>query len=326
MSEQTTIYTVSDAAFFPATAALINSLRLMGHKEEVCIGDAGLTGDQVDRLRAHVRVVPLASTAPINPQLLKPFAHQLGPTGIVIVIDSDMIVTRPLDDVVAMAERGQICAYADPERDRWFAEWQDLFQLPGPPRRQAYVSTNFVAFSVSAWPDLLKQWWEACGRVPSQRTLLRGAANEDPLAQADQDALNAVLMSRIPDDALTMLPADERPVPLRGRVQVRDVRRLACTLDGRPVRILHRGGKRKPWEPRSWWHVRLDAYTKLFPRAVIAPDVPLRLSPRELPLWLRSGMGARLAMGGLSLFNAITWAGVRTLRAAAASMRGDGAR
>jgi hypothetical protein len=41
---------VSDAAFFPATVALINSVRLMGSTDEVCVADAGLRSDQIERL------------------------------------------------------------------------------------------------------------------------------------------------------------------------------------------------------------------------------------------------------------------------------------
>jgi hypothetical protein len=239
--------------------------------------------------------------------LLKPFAHLLEPAGTVIVIDSDMILTSPVHDVVTMTDQGRICAYADPERDRWFAEWERLFGLPRPPRRQAYVSTNFVAFSVASWPGPLDAWWQACRRVPSERTLLGGAPNEDPLAQSDQDALNAVLMSRIAPEALRLLPPDERSVSLRGRVRVRDAHRLTATIEDRPVRLLHRCGRWKPWEPRSWWHVRLDAYSRLSPRVATAGEVAIPLSPRELPLWMRSSSGGRLAMGALDLLNTITW-------------------
>jgi hypothetical protein len=326
MGGPTTFFTVSDAAFFPATVALINSVRLMGSTDEVCVADAGLRSDQIERLRTHARVVQVGSAVPRNPQLLKPFASRLQPAGTVIVIDSDMILTGPVDDVVAMTEQGRICAYADPERDRWFLEWERLFDLPGPPRRQPYVSTNFVAFSTSSWPHLLEAWWEACGRVPPERTLLGGAANEDPLAQSDQDALNAVLMSRVPPEALTILPPDERPVPLRGRARVRDPRRLRVAVGDRPVRLLHRGGRWKPWEARSWWHARLDAYTRLFPRVTTGPDVALRLSPRELPMWMRSGSAGRMAMGGLDVLNTFTWTGVRAIRAAASRVRAARAR
>jgi hypothetical protein len=315
MGEQATFYTVSDAGFFPGTVALLNSLRLTGHRHQLCVADAGFTGKQRTRLQSLCTVVSVGRRGRPNPQLLKPFPYALAPSGTIVITDSDFIVTASLEDTLAACERGMICVFADPEEDRWFATWQDAFALPNPPRRQPYVSSGFVAFSTNHWPDLLGLWWRACRRVPSRRTALQGASNRDALAQSDQDALNAILMSQVPERALALLPPEDRPVPI-DPVKIQDVHQLKCFVGTRRVKLVHRGGKRKPWRRGSWWEVKREAYTMLFPRVVLARDVPLKLAPTEVPIWLRDGLGGRLTLGLLGNANRVTWGIYLTLRAA----------
>ena len=51
MSAPATFYTVTDAEFFPGTVALLNSLRLVGHREPLVVLDNGLTPEQRDAAR-----------------------------------------------------------------------------------------------------------------------------------------------------------------------------------------------------------------------------------------------------------------------------------
>jgi hypothetical protein len=142
-----TFYAVGDSRYFLPLVALLNSLRLTGHQHELVVGDCGLTADQRAQLRPCCRVFPLRDQTQRHPVLFKPFPYLWRPTGTVVIIDADMIVTGPLEPILSLAGQGKICAYPDPDHDRWFAEWQQLFDLAGAPRHQTYVSSHFVAFS-----------------------------------------------------------------------------------------------------------------------------------------------------------------------------------
>ena len=93
-----TFYTIANARYFLGLVALLNSLRLKGHDEELVVLDEGLTPEQRERLEPHVTLVELPrerlSATPCSP---KPYPRPCSsPTGVVTLIDSDMIVTQPL--------------------------------------------------------------------------------------------------------------------------------------------------------------------------------------------------------------------------------------
>ena len=106
--------------------------------------------------------------------LLKSFPHTLEPEGIVVIIDSDMIVTRSLEPVLEQAEAGQVCMFADiqDQRHRFVPEWEDAFGLTAPLRRAHYMNAGFIALSTRHHPDLLRRYWEVCRRIPSSETLV----------------------------------------------------------------------------------------------------------------------------------------------------------
>lgn len=118
------------------------------------------------------------------------------------------------------------------------------------------------------------------------------------------DALNALLMSELEPDATEVLPehGSAHPDDLL-RAQVDDSRTLACTLDGRPVSILHYSLAPKAWEPNAWLRVRDDAYVRLLPRVLFGDDVPLRLEARDVPFWLRPRRSARRLVRALDHAN-----------------------
>jgi hypothetical protein len=239
--------------------------------------------------------------------MAKAFPYLLNTSGVVALIDSDAIATGSLQPNLKAAEEGKICAFADPEVDRYFPEWQELFHLSAPPRRQSYVTASYVVFSTKHWPRLLERWWQANSCVPSERTLRFGAPNSDPLAQGDQDALNAILMSEVAAESLLVLPHTERAAGKLPEVRVVNARKLQCKYQGSRTTILHVDGGRKPWEQRSILQIRNDAYVRLMSRLLFSDDVPLTIAPRELPIWLRPGLLPELTLRFLSAFNAATY-------------------
>ena len=288
-----TFYTIADAGFFPGLVALLNSLRLTGNSGELVVLDLGLTPAQRSLVEPHVTLVELPEGLAGRPMLLKAYPHELGATGTIVVIDSDMIVARSLADIVALAGEGRICAYPDhrSHHDRWFAEWGKELELRAPLRRRKYLNAGFLALSTEHWPDLLGRWWELCGRVPLDQHFGR---YEQPFWAGDQDVLNAILASEVPVEALAELPAEEEAYPDDLlEVEVVDTQTLRCELGGRPTTILHYALGPKAWQQKAWVRLRDDAYVRLLPRLLFGDDVAVRLEPKSVPLWLRPGASAR---------------------------------
>ncbi len=126
-----THYTISDHGFFLGTVALLNSLRLTGNLGELVVLDAGLTPNERDLLAAHGTVFAPPKEVDGHPSIMKPYPHLLEPCGVIVLIDSDMIVTGSLDHVFELARDGRICAYPE-SKPRWFAEWHKVLKLPHP--------------------------------------------------------------------------------------------------------------------------------------------------------------------------------------------------
>lgn len=361
MLSEAAFYTVTDARFFPGTVALINSLRLVGHEEPIVALDNGLTAAQRDRLEAVVSVVEAPDDARLkSPLTLKPFPLLIGAKGTVVIIDSDIIVAASVAPALALAAEGRICLYPDlpEEQERWCSEWRELFSLSRPPRRQTYVNSGFVAFSVEHWPNLLEDWWEACGAIPADQVF---TAEDQPFRYGDQDALNAILMSEVPPTAQAVLPYESIAYPAE-RSEVVDERGLGCVRDGHQVSILHHLTGPKVWSEEGLYRMVLseewslagrfpveglprltladhwartvrgrlplpDPYIRLFPRVVGCGDVVLRLRPGDVPWWLRRGLRQRAALRHYRVFWALWLAKVtvrRRLRSLLGRMRRSG--
>jgi len=286
-----TYYTVSEDAFFLGTVMLVNSLRLTGNDGNVVVLDAGLTVEQRTLLERHADVVKLPPTER-NPATLKPYPHRLNPAGTVVVIDSDIVVTAPLDDALDLARDGKIVAtpaWSDEGRERWFPEWEETLRLRAPLRREEWFHNGFVVLSVDRWPHLLRRWAELTDLAPPEQAF----RDEQPFNAPDADSLNAMLMSEIRRDALALLPFGDEA--FGGDVVIDDVDALRCTLNGKPTRFLHYPDSPKPWQRRGWVRVGVPAYGRIMRRLLFADDVPIRVEPSSAPLWLRSGPWGRCA-------------------------------
>jgi len=292
VTEPVSYCAVADERVFPGVVALLNSLRLTGHREPVHVLDAGLTTEQRRLLAPQCCLATPALGMPTHPGLLKPFIAPPDFEGVLVFLDSDLIVTGSLAPVVAAAADGGVCAFPDPDQGRYFDEWREIFGIRAELRRQTYVSSHFVAFSTVAWPDLLPRWGELCARIFDRDVFTDDP--DSPVDAADQDALNALLMSEMPAHATRLLPARSRvqgPLEAR-RTRILDRASLSCEHARHRPLVIHIGGKRipKPWQPAARPWVRRDAYTRFLRRLLHGRDVVLPLaSYSALPPWLSEG-------------------------------------
>ncbi len=278
--------------------ALVNSLRLQGRTDPITVLDLGLHEAQREALRTECDLVVPPAHSPRHPWLLEPQACMLRDAETVVYVDADIIVSGSLDRVIDTARQGYICVYADVPSTRWFAEWEDIFTLALPPRRQPYINAGFLAFSSRAFPDLLARWFDCCDRLVNQPTYLDTGSLDSPTALSSQDALNAILMSEVAPDRIAFLRAEaeaQGPDQL-ARTRVVDVECLICHFDGLPTTLLHAWGSPKPWEPAAAKGLRRSAYLQCMRRLLTADDVAVPLAPASLPVWLRPGARGMLSV------------------------------
>jgi len=297
---QVTYYTVATPPYFLGTVTLLNSLRLTENEGDVVVLDAGLLPDQRRVLASGARIVPIDG-AFAHPVLMKTYAGKLDPAGVVVVLDSDVIVTGSLHEYFAVAREGKICAYPDRNdvRLRWFPEWEQTLRLRVPLRRDTYVNSGFVVFDSDRWPTLLGRWAEVCRLIPSEAMF--GARS--PFNAPDQDALNALLMSEFPKGAVGLLP--EEDWAFGGNAKLEDLDTLRCSAHGKPKLMLHYLGHPKPWQSRGWLRLGGMDYVLLMKRLLFADDVPIRVSADQVPLWLRPTRGGRSVLRGLGAANSV---------------------
>ncbi len=294
-----TVFTLADASYFPGLVGLVNSLRLTGNPYEVVALDGGLTDRQRELLAPEIRIVPRPASWTESPYLWKAVVGQLDPAGVFVWLDSDLLVTRSLDDVVELARQGRICVIRDdwpPGFERFFPEWEDLFELAAPCRPQTYVNAGFFAFDVARWPTLLERWEACCRRVPPEG-ILNGDYETDPLWGGDQDALNALLMSEVPSGAVEYLPSGEMAhAKGMAAVRVTDRSRLVVTNGDAYPRVLHYTWLPKPWQREGWRRVKHDAYVTLLIRSLFGEGATVRIPRSSVPLWLRPGLTGKASL------------------------------
>jgi hypothetical protein len=283
----TAFYCVTDSRYFLGAVAMVNSLRLLGHREPVYVLDCGLTAHQRQLLAPHATLVPAPSDAP--PWLLKTVAPLRHPAEVMVLIDADIIVTRSLSELIHRAAEPRVIAIEN-DTDRFVAEWADLLGL-GEVRRQPYVSSGLVLLGEPLGQDVLTLMGQLQDRVDFDRSFWRGNDRDYPFLYGDQDILNAILASRVERERMVALGNRLAPNPPFQGLRVLDPATLRCAhRDGTEPYALH-NFYRKPWLVRT----RSNPYSRLLTRVVLGPDVTLRLDPSELPLRLRTGAGAQVA-------------------------------
>jgi hypothetical protein len=282
VNEPAAFYCVSDRRYFLGAVGLINSLRLLGHTQPIYLLDCGLTEPQRELLKDHVTLVRDQSGTP--PWLLKTIAPLAHPAEVMVLIDADMIVTRPLDELIETAGEGKLVAAIN-DRDRFRPDWGELLGL-GPVRRGPYLSSGLVVVERELGTEVLELMDRLQDRVDFDRTFWRDNVSDYAFLYGDQDVLNAILASElVASERVEALAHRFAPTPPFGRLRVVDRRTLRCRYrDGVEPYVVHHFTT-KPWlEPTHH-----GVYSRLLQRALIGPGVEVSVSPQELPLRLRTG-------------------------------------
>jgi hypothetical protein len=291
---------IVDSAYFLGAVALVNSLRLTGHTGEIAFLDVGMDARQREFLEQAAMVHDGPAGAGWLSVFVKPMLVKLHPDRSVVLLDNDLVITSSLEPLLSAADEGKIAVFEQPDSTRWFAEWEQLFALREPLRHGPYVNSGCIALSTSRWREFLDRWYELGQSVSAARAgrpfvLRPQEVVSDPVGYPDQDTLNALLMSEVPESAVRIWPHKLTPFwEERHDVRVLDPHSLRCGVDGQTPYFLHSTGQPKPWQPKGWLRLRFFAFNRLLTRVLVGEDVPLRLRPEQIPPWLRPGLRGRL--------------------------------
>jgi hypothetical protein len=290
-------FTIADADYYLGLVALVNSLRFHGHTDPITVLDLGLTEAQRSEISAECDLVRLPPGAPDNPWLLHPLVCQTRLAKTTVYIDSDIIVTSPLDEILATAGRGAICVFADYLEDRWSAAWEEIFGLGVPPRRQPYVNAGFLAFSTDHFPSFLERWTECCKRITHDAGVASDVDLASPTGLASQDALNALLMSEVGAERVSVQPSRTlaQGAWQLAKTRVVDGKLLDCQRDGVSTMLLHSWGNPKPWQAAAGPDLRRTAYLLCLRRLLNGDDVAVRSSQPRVR-WLAAGVRGTCAL------------------------------
>jgi len=281
MAPEAAFYCVADARYFAGAVGLVNSLRLVGHDEPIYLLDCGLTGPQRELLAACVTVVAAPTDAP--PWLLKTAAPLAHPADVMVLLDTDVVVTRSLRPLIERAAGGRLVAFENPI-DRFVPEWGELLDL-GPARRGPYVSSAVLCVERSLGTEVLGLLSDRQAAVDFERTFWRRNEPGYPFTYADQDVLNAILATRVAPDLLVALDARLAPTPPFTGLRVIDERALRCAYDDGVEPYLVHHHVVRPWlEPTHH-----GVYSRLLRRLLVGPEIPIRVPKDAIRLWLRSG-------------------------------------
>ena len=281
-------FCVSSEPYFLGAVGLVNSLRLVGHREPILVMDCGLSPAQREALGSEAEIVP--APAGREPHTLKPALPLARPADVMVLIDADMIVTRTLRPLIEDAAEGRVVAFRN-HADRFVPEWGPLLGL-GALERRPYVCSGFLAAPRASGEEVLGLLDERQGRVDLSRSYFGSHDDDYPLLYADQDVLNAVLAARVGADRVEALDPKLAPmVPFEG-LEVEDPETLTCAFaDGTEPYLVHHSLSPKPWQRPTPEGV----YSRLLRRLLTGNDLAIRLPASAIPPTLRSGPRGALA-------------------------------
>jgi hypothetical protein len=278
-------YCLSDDRYFLGAVGLINSLRLVGHSEPILVCDCGLTAEQRGLLEPQATLVRGDPDAP--PYLQKTLVPLSHPAEVMVLIDADMIVTRPLTDLIERAAGGGVVAFRN-DRDRFVPDWGELLDL-GTARRRPYASVGLVVLGSEAGRELLRLMDDRQSRVDFERTYFRDGDPDYAFMYPEQDVFNAILCTRVDPERVAVLDGRLAATPPYRGLRLLDETALRCAYrDGVRPFVLHQF-VRKPWlEPM--YH---GIYPRLLARLLLGDDVAVRVPQAQVPVRMRDGPRAR---------------------------------
>jgi hypothetical protein len=294
-------YCVSDARYFLGAVGLINSLRAVGNDEPVFLLDCGLTGPQRKLLAAEAQIVDAPSGVP--PWLLKTILPLAQPAAVQVLVDTDMIVTRPLGPLLDHAADGAVIAFRD-RQQRFFEEWGELPGL-GAARPRPYVSSGFVVLGGDLGGRVVQLFHTHQDCVDFELTFWRRDVPDYPYRYADQDVLNAVLATSVDPGDVEALDQRLAPTPpFRGlRVESGGGPRLECSYrDGTRPYLVHQY-LRKPWLEETYD----GAYSRLLRGLLNSPDEAIVVPGDQLPVRLRDDAEGRAARRRANARDFLRW-------------------
>jgi hypothetical protein len=292
-------YCVADERYFLGAVGLVNSLRLVGHREPIFLLDCGLDDEQRELLAPEVELVRAPAGAP--PWLLKTAIPLSRPAEVTVLVDADMVVTRSLGGLIERAATGRLIAFRD-RQQRFFAEWGELLGL-GAARPGPYVSSGLVFCGGAAGRRVLELLDERQARVDFELTFWRRNVRGYPFLYADQDVLNAILATRGKPELIEAL--DERLAatpPFRG-LRIADERSLRCAYRDQAAPYVVHQYVRKPWLEETYHGV----YSRLLRRLLIADDVAVRPPQARIPLRMRTGALAGAERARVNTIDFLRW-------------------
>jgi hypothetical protein len=279
-------YCVSNGRYFLGAVAMLNSLRLAGHDEPVFLLDCGLTPEQRELLAPHVTLV----TAPTDslPHLLKTVAPLDRPAEVAVLIDVDMIVTRPLTELAERAAEGRVVAFLN-DYDKFVPEWGELLGL-GTSQRRPYVCSGLAFLGGAVGSRVLRLMHECSPRVEAELRKPKMSLYHGAFWTVDQDILNAILCTSVGPDRILALDYRLAPTPPFEGLALLDEERPRCAYgDGTEPYVLHHLGGRVPWLA-PMYH---GTYSRLLARMLLGPSLTVRVPQRNIPLRMRNGLLAR---------------------------------
>jgi hypothetical protein len=293
-------YCMSSAAYFLGAVGMINSLRLHGHTEPIHLLDLGLTDEQRELLAAEATIVPAPpETQPWLAKTIAPLAH---PADTMVLIDSDIVVTRPLDELIERAAGGGVVAFEN-DTDRFVPEWSELLDL-GPLRRGPYVSSGLVVLGGETGREVLRLLDDRQRRVEFERSYFAADEPGYALRFLDQDVLNAVLASRVPAGKSAALDHRLAATTPFGGLEVLDEESLRCAYpDGTEPYLVHYMLPGKPWQ-RPMYH---GVYSQLLQRLLVGPGLALRVPVESVPVRFREGVRGRIARARTHARDRLGW-------------------
>ncbi|MGI8461992.1 MAG: hypothetical protein ACR2OC_10215 [Solirubrobacterales bacterium] len=292
-------FCVADSRYFLGAVGTINSLRLLGHVEPIHLLDAGLTAEQRDLLAPEVELEqPPADAPPWLQKTQLPLSHS---AQTIVLIDTDIVVTRHLGELISRAAASAVVAFEN-SIDRFDPAWERLLGL-GPLRRGPYLCTAIVAIGRSPGEEVVSLMEEHQELVDFERTWWRRNEPGYPFLYADQDVFNAIVAARVPAERVESLPSRLAPIPPFEGLEVRDAGALRCAYaDGTEPYVVHHYVT-KPWLEPTYHGV----YSQLLHRLLVGSDVAIRVPRESLPLRFRSGPFAFAERKRINLGQRLRW-------------------